>query len=255
MEITLKKEGITPEFIKSINMDKEYSPVQLMPNEEPVNLIKFSTGYWVSLGFGEYLKDEKNKLIVISEKDAKIGRARYVLNFKDKIEADTTLRYECQIQSEISRLKIKVDERVKDDLSKMRQILVMGGKIEVHGIEAILTSAIESASGNDPYSLNYGDKFRYEQQKLKAKELATDDLLQAYDCLKKLSDNGEYDTLYQHYFQDGLPLLASFNHGNVADMEALKKNFHRDKIMATIDQIKSKDHLYMVAKFNIDKII
>jgi hypothetical protein len=253
MEITLKKEGITHELLKSINMDKEYSPVQLRPNEDPVKLIQCSTGYWVMLEYGEYLKDDKRRLIVISEKEAKIGRARYILNFKAQVEANRGEIYESQIQQEVIRLKAQVDVKVKEDLSKMREILVMGGKIEVTGLEAILMDAIDNATGTDPFSFNNNDKVVLNNRKQLAKELATDDLLIAYEELKRLSEAGQYDTLYQHFFQDGLPLLASFNKNNPLEIAAMIKNFKADKIMSTIDEIQSKGHIYMVAKFNVDK--
>lgn len=253
MDASLKKEGITAEYLKSIDMSIEYSPVQLMPNEEPVKLIRCSTGYWVMLEFGEYLKDEKRRLVVIPEKEAKIGRARYLLNFKEEIATHQLEVYESKIQSEITRLKEKVDIKVKEDLSKLRQILVMGGKIVLEGLEAILATAIETGHGSDPFSINYRDRLNYEQAKEKAIELATDEMLDSYNSLKNLSETGQYDILYQHYFQDGLPLLASFKHNSPGDQVALVKNFHRDKIMETIDQIQSNGHLYMVAKFNVDK--
>lgn len=253
MENTLKKEGITPAFLKSFTMDQEYSPVQLMPNEEPVKLIRCSTGYWVMLEFGDYLKDDKKRLIVIPEKEAKIGRARYLLNFKEQIETKSGEIYQAKIQDEIVRLKSQVDIKVSDDLKKMREILVLAGKIEVTGIEAILVNAIENASGDDTFSLNSRDQAEYRLRKKKAVEFATDEFLHAYETLKKLSEAGVYDTLYQHYFQDGLPLIASFTHNNPAHRAVLIKSFHKDKIMSTIDEIQSKDHLYMVAKFNVDK--
>lgn len=250
----LIKEGITDVFLKSFTMDQEYSPVQLRPGEDPVKLIRCSIGYWIMLDFGEYLKDDKRRLVVVPEKEAKIGRARYLLNFKSEIETQKADIYERRIQDEITRLKLQVDVRVNEGLSKMRQILKMGGKIETSELESILINAIEEAGdNNDPYRVNYYDKAAYAKRKEQAKELATDEFLRAYEILKNLSETKQYDILYQHYFQEGLPLLATFNHDNPTHTAALIKNFHRDKIMQTIDQIQQKDHLYMVAKFNIDK--
>ena len=74
-------EGITKELISSIDMSKRSSPVQLMSGDEPQKLMKCSTGYWVKLEDGTYLKDEFNKLMVFPERDCLIGRARYLLNF------------------------------------------------------------------------------------------------------------------------------------------------------------------------------
>lgn len=248
-----KKSDIPPEFLNSFSMDNEYSPVQLQPDEEPVKLIRCSTGYWVMLEYGEYLKDEKRKLIVIPEKEAKLGRARYLLNFSEQIANQKGEMYENAIQEEIARLKNLVDIRTEKDLEKMREIFVLAGRIKPEGLEALLISAVENTTGNDPFQINNHNRVQHEAKKKLALELATDDLWQAYECMQSLHKAGEYATLYNHFFQDGLPQLASFDHNNPKHQAALIKNFHKDKIMATIDEITSKDHLYMVAKFNIDK--
>lgn len=249
----LQSEGITLDLINTINMDTQYSPVQLNPGDEPAKLMQCSSGYWVVMEDGSVLK-ERNGYYVVPVKEAQIGRARYLLNFKDQIAVELERIHESKIQDEILSLKKQVDVKVSDDLDKLRQILVMAGKIEVHGLEAILIDAVKNATGDDPFSINYRNKVEYEQRVAHAKELDTEnDLLSCYERLKQLSEAGEYNTLYQHYFQDGLPLLSSFNRNNPEHMTALIKSFHRDKIMATIDEIKEKDHLYMVAKFNVDK--
>lgn len=247
-----KEEGLTLEMVNDPGFNKQYSPVVLQAGDEPIKLIECSTGYWVLLDDDSFLKDKKG-MYVVSFKDAQIGRARYILNYKAEIEAQDIAIFERAIQAEICRLKEQVDAKVTEDISKIRQILVMGGKIIPEGLEAILLNAIAEANGNDPYGLNYRDKDHYERNKKAAEDIATDELMDAYEVLKRLSDQGDYDTLYQHYFQDGLPLIASFNNNNPDHIKAMVRSFSKDNIMATIDEIQSKDHLYMVAKFNVEK--
>lgn len=244
---------ITKEFLNSFSMEHEYSPVQLMENEQPVKLIRCSAGYWVMLEFGEYLKDEKNRLIVIPEKEAKIGRARYLLNYAAEIEAVKIDKLEKAIQAEIDVLKAKVDDKLDADIKKIREILVLAGKIEVDGLERILMDAVGNASGNDPYGFNNNDRLRMEERKKLAKELATDDLMSSYNLLLKYKINTPYNQLYTHFFQDGVPMIGSFKIASSSDIHALKALFNADLIMDTIEEIKEKDHLYMVAKVNVEK--
>jgi len=251
--MSLIKEGITKDLLASINMDKQHSPVQLMPDETPVKLIKCGTGYWVMLEFGEYLKDEKNRLIVISDKDAKIGRARYMINYATEIEQERLDKLEEAINSEMDILKAKVDEKLNSDIKKSREILVLAGKIELEGIEKILTDAVRQANGSDPYNLNSNDSYRYEQRAKIAKELATPEFEDSYKLLLRLKENTPYNSLYQQYFQEGLPLVGSFQTNSPSDLEALKKLFSRSALDQTSDDMQNKDHLYMVAKVNVEK--
>lgn len=247
----LKAEGITKEMLQAINMERDFSPVQLLPGEEPVKLIQCSQGYWVMLEFGDYLKDEKNRLVVIPEKEARIGRARYKINFADQINAHLNTILENQIQDEVKRLKNLVDNKLKEDLSKLREILILGGKLEPEGLEKILYDAIDNASGDDPYSINGNDKRVRDHRRKIAKEMATDSLLESYNLMLRLKEQEQYNSLYQHYFQDGLPQVASFNMNT--DVAAAKKYFGANAIIGTIDDMQQQDHIYNVAKFNVEK--
>ena len=100
-----KKEGITKALLDSINIKEIYGKVQLMPNEEPVNVIPNSKGFWISVD-GELLKNG-NSYIVVSKKEVRIGRARYLLNFKDEILDD-------KIRKEETKLKKMTDENLKE---------------------------------------------------------------------------------------------------------------------------------------------
>lgn len=232
---SLKEEGITKEFLSTIDMNNSFSPVQLLPDEEPVKLIKCSTGYWVMLEFGDYLKDEKNKLVVIPDKEAKIGRARYLLNFKEEIKKAEEDKIERLIQKEIINLKKKVDDRIQADINKMEEILFLAEKITVEGFKGAIYNLLK----NQP---------DYQMKKQAALELADDQLLETFNRLK--NERYDYNIYYQYYFQDGLPLIASFKLG---ETNRAFDFFKKENIEETIENIGNADHLYNVAKFNVLK--
>jgi hypothetical protein len=226
-KLNLKEEGITKEFLNSIDISKGCSPAQLKPGEEPVKLLECSSGYWVSLGFGEFLKDETGTMVVISKKEAKIGRARYLLNFKDEV-------YQKEIAIEIERLKKQVDEKLKHLLPQMKTVLVKAGVIEVEGLE----KAIMEIRKPDEKELEF------------YKTIATESFANSYNKLVELKEAGDYDSLYMLLFQDGVPLMASFQNNEI---DQLAKFFHKDKLEDTISKISGKSHLENVAMFNLEK--
>lgn len=120
-----KAEGITDVLVKSINMNKQCSPVQLLPGDEPQKLMKCSSGYWVKLDDGSFLKDENNRLMVFPERECIVGRARYLLNFgiQEKAEKVDALieswKGQCrdlldQIKQKIDSLKLKAADLDKE---------------------------------------------------------------------------------------------------------------------------------------------
>ena len=108
----LKEEGVTMELINSINLNKSYSPVQLRKGEMPVKLLKCTTGFWIMLEDLSFLKDENNKLIVLSEKEVQIGRARYLMNYGDE-----------EKQKQVKRLIEKWRYEIRNELDKIKQEL------------------------------------------------------------------------------------------------------------------------------------
>jgi hypothetical protein len=75
-----KAEGITMTLINSLKGHGKASPVQLMPGDEPQHLLKCMSGFWCIVD-GDYVRDENNRLMVFSDRDCTVGRARYLLNF------------------------------------------------------------------------------------------------------------------------------------------------------------------------------
>lgn len=231
----LDKEGITKEFLSTLSVKKLGNPVQLLPNDEPINLIKCMAGFWVSLD-GEILKNEKNEYLVISDKEALIGRARYLLNFKDEIKSQ-------KIEQEIERLKNLVDKKLDYVLDQMEEILIYSGHIVPSGFKGTLYKIMEAEESQI-------------MKRNKALEIVDEETLKLYENLKnqkELNEKKDYNSLYVFLIQKGLNEIASFDTTNPKHINALIRNFHRDKIESTIIEIQSSDHLYNIAKFNIEK--
>lgn len=231
----LDKEGITKEFLSTLSVKKLGNPVQLLPNDEPINLIKCMAGFWVSLD-GEILKNEKNEYLVISDKEALIGRARYLLNFKDEIKSQ-------KIEQEIERLKNLVDKKLDYVLDQMQEILIYSGHIVPSGFKGTLYKIMEAEESQI-------------MKRDKALEIVDEETVKLYENLKKqkeLNEKKDYNSLYVFLIQKGLNEIASFDTTNPKHINALIRNFNRDKIESTIIEIQSSDHLYNIAKFNIEK--
>lgn len=225
----LKEEGITKEFLKTIDISAGRSHVQLRQGENPVKLLSCNSGYWVSLGDGEFLRDEQSRLVVISKDEALIGRARYIINFKEELE-------NAEIHKEVEKLKRRVDSKLKNLMPQMRNVLLNAGVIEPEeGLEKTLLSALGELGT---------DKAK------RCKELATESFVSTYNRLVELQANEDYDSLYMMLFQNGLPELLSVKNN---DLSSLVKFFHRDNIEETIKNIAGKSHLENLAMFNLEK--
>lgn len=84
-------EGLTLELVNSIDMEKNFSPIQLRKDDEPVKLLQSLTGYNVLYDDNKVLKDNQNKPFVLNVRECQIGRARYLLKFLDKEKNEKTM--------------------------------------------------------------------------------------------------------------------------------------------------------------------
>lgn len=109
-----KAEGITKELIDFVANEKSRTPIQLQQGDEPQNVLKCSTGYWVVLEPGKYLKDENNKMMVFSDRDCIVGRARYLLNFgnieKEKKIIALVESWKTQCREKLDELKKAINK-------------------------------------------------------------------------------------------------------------------------------------------------
>lgn len=237
----LNNEGLTKEWLSQFSSKKLGNPVQLLPNDEPVNLLKCSTGFWVSVN-SELLKDAKNNYLVISDKEAIIGRARYVLNFSSEIDAENNKikkeGIELAIKEEISNLQLTTKEQVKTWLSKIKSILQFAGELP-EDFSFTFTKMMHNEKGDLEKHIEF------------AKEMVSGKgFKELYERVFYLFENQLWDNLYVMFYQEGISEIANFQE---KDIDVLIKFFHRDKIQETISEINSKSHLENVARFNVEK--
>lgn len=236
----LNEEGLTKDFLKCVNLSSIYSPVQLRPKEEPVKLVRNTKGYWVILPDGTYLKDEKNKLFVIAEKEAKIGRARYLLNFKEEITQH-------KIDLLVSSTKQSLDDEAKRTIQQMREILIYAGYLEPKDIEWV-RYILEEANAKESFRGEQGELNRYQQKQKEAKELATDKFIKTHEWLIEAHENKDYDRLFIMLRQEGIPTILTIKKENI---DLVAQYFEAPNILDTIDELKEKGHLYCFCKFYI----
>lgn len=119
--IKLKKtelaEGIQPDILAKVDMKHSSSPVIFHPDDEPVNLLQCSKGFWVSLGDGKFLEDEQGKLVVFSTRECTVARARFLsLRFEDEIERET--------EKIIAARKNKAERMLNDLRAKLEKLKI-----------------------------------------------------------------------------------------------------------------------------------
>lgn len=107
-------EGLTLALVNSIHLETKCSPVKLAANTVPVRLLICSAGYNVMEENGAFCRDDRNQLLVLSAREAQIGRARYLLNYGDKekqTEVDNLVAtWKENVRHELDKIKRKVDE-------------------------------------------------------------------------------------------------------------------------------------------------
>ena len=125
-------EGLSPELLMQFNEHRSYSPVQLLPGDEPAHLLKCSTGYWMrDADNGGYLRDAKGRLVMVSDRECRIGRARYLLNFglSEKAEKVVTLveSWKTEVRRKIDDVKANLDmleDSFSDNPKSLNGILI-----------------------------------------------------------------------------------------------------------------------------------
>lgn len=237
----LNNEGLTKEWLSQFSSKKLGNPVQLLPNDEPVFLLKCSTGFWVSVN-KELVKDSKNNYLVVSDKEAIIGRARYVLNFSSEIDAENNKikkeEIELAIKEEVSNIQLITKEQVKNWLNKIKTILQFAGELPADS-SFTFTKMISNEEGDLEKHIEF------------AKEMfAQEGFKDLYEKVYLNFANENWDWLYGFFFQNGNFEIANFKE---KDLNVMIKFIHREKLDETISEIISKSHIENVARFNVEK--
>lgn len=225
----LNNEGLTKSFIQSIDMNLNYSPVQLQKGDEPCHLLKCNAGYWVKDENGGYLKDRKGQLFIVSEKEALIGRARYVLNHQSQI-------FEEKVQREVRQLEKKITDYLQPVLDKVRQAHIIVGNIS-SGHTVLL----------DAFTTLLSEEERQSRMN-NAKGICQLMSIEKYEQYKSDIENKNFDDLYIMFIQQGIPELARYS---MTDIDSLKECFSSDSINGTLEHLKDKSHLYKIAYLKV----
>lgn len=243
---SLISEGITIDLLHQLQMHGKLSPVQLMPKEESVKTVPTQRGafFFIVLADGSTLKN-KGVFIKKSRKEIIIARARYLLHNLDA-------EIESKIDKELESIKKDLDKTVTKIRENFGAVCMYADweKEETEDYSLlgrnILTKALimQISPGQTPPQVGLAKEF--------FRKNSRDEYKKEIDRLTDLQKSGDYETLYHLLKNNGLPLIASFSHDNIAEMELLKKHFHRNTIDKTMDSIQ-KDSLHFIARMRIEK--
>jgi hypothetical protein len=221
-----------------VNPNNVGSPILLDNYDEPINILRMKSGFWISQNM-ELKKDEKRNYIVISVNQAVAGREKYLEKYKQQI-------YTQKIESELFKLQSDVDRKLTNLLDKLQTILILSGKKEVK-----ISFAQQIILDN--LRINY--KYDFERMQKESGKIVTAEFLNQYNYLttqKQLGNQKDYDTLY-NFLSDNRNTLGFFQLDNESHVKALLSNFHASEILKTIECIQEKGTLYTIAKINVDK--
>lgn len=215
-------EGLTLELVNSIRMDRNYSPVQLLPGDEPTHLLQCSTGYWVMVD-GQALKDEKNQLIVWKLRECQVGRARYLLNFGAQEK-------ENKVQALMASWKKEVKEKI-DEVEKVKNGFVSG-------FTEILSGAIEQMRGKEFSEAFHKD--REERQK---------NATQLHDIVQRMWAENKIIELLEFFKIKTFPNpMLSVRMDNEQEIKVMKNTFGAEALNEW-----DGDMLYKYAQIEIEK--
>ena len=227
-------EGITIELLDKIQRIGKMSPVMFQKGDEPVRLVKCNDlFFWVLLPDDSYLKNG-NELMKFDLKTCIIARGRYWLNYSnDEIESE--------IKNEIDKIKKELNKTASDMIEKFITIKRYAGFVEEKNNGLNIIDIIQS---NFPQE--YESRKKSAIDFLERNKTLETDINNIEDLLKK----DDFNSLYIILKSDGLPLLLSVKND---ELEVLTKYFHKDNIGNTIEMVKNKSHLELIARFNVEK--
>jgi hypothetical protein len=240
MKVTkeLLAEGITAELLKFIEKGKHNFPVILEVGQEPINMAKSGEVYW---GFDkeQNVLKENGKYIEFKKDAVLVGKARYYLLNKERLIEGATQ---------------KLVEKEKKELFKKAEA-------KIDAFEKVYFESYENYFFNPvsdikkPFNVVRAfspKKADFDKEKSRQLLENTPAYQAEAEMLKLCIDIGDYDSLCLH-FSDNMGLIMSAKIDNPEQMRVLKDNFSADKIADTIDNLKSKGHLWAVCRMKAAK--
>ena len=108
------EDGLTLDFVNKISMKRNYSPVLFKKGAEPTSILACSTGFWIMID-GKAKKDEHNKMVVVTELECQLARARYLFfhgaDEKEKKIQDLMAYWKSEARAKLDKFKKIVEEK------------------------------------------------------------------------------------------------------------------------------------------------
>jgi hypothetical protein len=241
-------EGLTLEAVNSPEFELRPSPVQLREGEEPVRLLcvnpqKTPRMYWATIGDGKFVTDG-GKLAVFGEKECRIGRARYLLNYPEREKAERREKRKKSVQAQCETWKKEISVKVREcRIEILKARIYLGMEYEHNEEDAIAEVLIKDAAEFD--KLNWS--FLFEKKK---KQMASSlpEMERHYALIQQMWNGGQFAELL-YYFgmkRSGKPLLTA-HFDNIREMDALMNTFSKDALEEW-----NGDRFKMLASIEID---
>lgn len=208
-----KEEGITNELLSRVNMKKKSSPVIFDGENYPTEILRCSTGYWKSIGNGEYERNPRNgALIVYDERTCTVARARYLLyHEEEEIQANT----DSILRERKKKIQGKLDI-FRKNIDDLRQYQNPDSTLSV------LSRILEEQMPEDQR-----EKVK-EENKRKVESIP--EMERQYALLLAEFEKGNYNYLIDVMGIEKIDNPVTFKIDNPEDMRILKAAFGRDAI-------------------------
>ena len=225
------EEGITIEMINSPLFDKKISPAILRHGEEAVKLLCINKQekerrYWAIDNAGNYIKDGNN-LFVVFEKEARIGRARFLLLHGEEEKMQERERFYMRVDEQCEKWKNEIDKKMTELYFELQVKKCLAGEKyeEVPNLFLNVSTYVSMMKQNQ-------DDFQLKALKDNAKAVWSE-FEDLYDELVKSQQEGDYYRLIKLFGKipsgHTKPLLTA-HFENPVEMENFKKIFGKDAI-------------------------
>jgi hypothetical protein len=221
-------EGITLEAVNSPLFKKKCSPAILRQGEEAVALACISTSekerrYWVVDSRGSYVSDGE-KLLVVLEKEARIGRARYLLLHGEQEEREQQERLFALVDAKVEEWKADIGKRLKELYWDLQVAKCRSGA----EYENISNGLFDVSRYVSLLNQNYPEPYEQLHKGSRWKEAEAQ-----YGELEKLQREGDLYRLIKIFGKvpsnPGQPIFSA-KFDNAAEMQKLKRIFGQEAL-------------------------
>lgn len=232
-----KEEGLTLEIVNAVNFNMPFILLG-SKNDEPgsvYRIIKCSTGFWIKPEPDDeesgYVKDEKNKLLVLDERTVIIARARYLM-------INTEKEREAAVQELLEQRK----QKARKALDNIKDYIAIKNMETTSDFGEILASL-----GGEENKGKYLAKKELERQQLPQIQKAYKELEKLYEE-NKIVDILEIlgvDKIRPQQFGEPMLTVSFEDKKGIADLKQMfgrqaleAPDFSMDKVYAQIEVLK-----------------